>query len=75
MVKHPRQLGPIALRPGNLFLIDPLAAGRLQRGALLAQILIPGRNAGIAYQHSDAFRKTQSRNFNFCERLLRRLFP
>lgn len=39
VVEHPHQLGPVALRPGSLFLEDADAAGRAKGGPLLLQVL------------------------------------
>ena len=48
MVKHPRQLGPVPLRPGSLFLEDADAAGRAKGGPLRIEVLPARRDAGIA---------------------------
>ena len=40
LVEHARQLGPVALRPRDLLLVDALAPGLLQSGALGREVLI-----------------------------------
>ena len=55
MVEQLHQLGPIALRPGNLFLKEANAADRAQRRALLVEVLALSGNAGIADHHAAGF--------------------
>ncbi len=50
MIEQPPQLGPVALRPADLFLEDAGASGFAQSGALLGQILALGGHASVADQ-------------------------
>src|SRR3954464_2960477 len=45
------ELGPVALRARDLLFIDPLAPGLLQGRALHREVLVVGRDAGIANEH------------------------
>ena len=48
LVKEADELRPVAFGPGDFLLIEALAPRRLERGTLELEMLIVGRDAGVA---------------------------
>jgi hypothetical protein len=51
LVEQTGQLGPVALRPGDLLLVDAPAASLLQRRALQGEVLVVGADTRVANEH------------------------
>jgi hypothetical protein len=63
LIEHPSQFRTTAPRARGFLLVDPLAADILERRALPGEILVLGRDAGVADEHGGiALLRMSSRN-------------